>query len=676
MKNGRKKSKKINLSSASKHNQSITVTCVIYGKSTAPYHIPKRVQIHCKSDDSHTCLKCSQKKDHILEVIPKDEHILRFIDIHTETIPKILKSVFNLKCKFSYEILEYQSVIRVFVMPPTDDDRKKITGLAVTSYFIGDQLDDNCKYRMSGYTTVSPVNQTVTHVFTEANKERSDAESFTLDEDMHKQLTEFTRDFKDASDIMDYLEDLYDTYANNITKIVGRVDLHMAIDIAFRSPLSFRLGNEYVPRGWTDVMILGDSSCGKNYVVGRLMEYYGIGEMIGAENCSFAGLIGGLQQLGSKNWTITWGKIPLNDGRLLAIDEASELKHSDWTRLSRVRSEGVAEVTKINTQSTSAKTRLIFLANPIAKTIANYSHGIQALPDLVKQPEDIRRFDYVLIVAHSDVTVEEIHEKLRSDKRMDSLYTAKMEQNLILWSWSRKIDEITFSERALDAIYTKAPIFAKRYTFSIPLAQGENVRIKIAKLAICFAARMYSNKQNGKMLFVDSIHVDCALIFLGMIYEKASSGYAALSKLTAKSEALYKAKDFIKITEYLDAYADKKNILEYLLKYDVITVNAFTEYTGRDKIVANEVVSRMLQFDHLINVSEKTSQRYMKTSAFTEYIKVALTGLKRDKQASLKLHIDRLIMIDEENEAKAKKNKKNKKQKHKNKGESNAERRE
>lgn len=661
-----KKSKRINLSAADKHNIHIDVTCVIYGKSTAPYQIPKRIQVHCKSDDNYTCLKCSKKEDHVLEVIPKNENVLRFIDVHSDKFPKIIKNVFHLKCKFSYDVLDYQNVIRVSIMPPTDDDRKKITGLASTSYFIGDQLDDNCKYQMSGYTTVDPTNQTVTHVFTEAIKERSDAESFVLDENMHKQLSEFSRDFKESSDIMDYLEDLYDTYANNITKIVSRTDLHMAVDLVFRSPLSFRLGSEYVPKGWADIMILGDSSCGKNYVTGRLMEYYGIGEMIGAENCTFAGLIGGLQQLGSKNWTITWGKIPLNDGKLLAIDEASELKHSDWTKLSRVRSEGVAEVTKINTQSTSAKTRLIFLANPIEKTIANYSHGIQALPDLVKQPEDVRRFDYVLIVAHSDVTVEEIHEKLRSDKRVDSLYTSKMEQNLILWAWSRKIDEIVFSERAVNDIYARSPQFAKKYTFSIPLAQGENVRIKIAKLAICFAARMYSNHKEGKILYVDAIHVDCAIIFLTMIYDKSSCGYAALSKLNAKTEAIYKAKDFIKFTDYIDAYMDKKIVFEYLLKYDTITLNSLMEYTGRDKQVANEILSHLLRFDHLLPSSEKTSQRYMKTSAFTEYIKIILIGLKRDIHASLKLYMDDLVIADEEKEKEAKnKNKpKNKKEKY------------
>jgi hypothetical protein len=238
-----------------------------------------------------------------------------------------------------------------------------------------------------------------------------------------------------------------------------------------------------------------------------------------------------------------------------------------------------------------------------------------------------------------------------------------MEQNLILWAWSRKIDEIVFSERATNAIYARSPQFAKKYTFSIPLAQGENVRIKIAKLAICFAARMYSNRKEGKILFVDAIHVDCAIVFLTMIYDKPSCGYAALSKLNAKTEAVYKAKDFIKFTDYIDNYMDKKNVFEYLLKYDTITLNSLMEYTGRDKTTANEVLSHLLQFDHLIPSSEKTSQRYMKTSAFTEYIKVALNALKRNKETSLKLYMYDLVIADEEKVKETKNKNKHKKEK-------------
>ena len=94
-----------------------------------------------------------------------------------------------------------------------------------------------------------------------------------------------------------------------------------------------------------------------------------------------------------------------------AWKEASEIKTEDWTRLSRIRSEGIAEITKINTQSTHARTRVIFISNPILKTIANYSYGIQALVDIVKAPEDIARFDYVLVVAHNEVEIKDINRR-------------------------------------------------------------------------------------------------------------------------------------------------------------------------------------------------------------------------------------------------------------------------
>ena len=129
-----------------------------------------------------------------------------------------------------------------------------------------------------------------------------------------------------------------------------------------------------------------------------------MGEVVGAENCSYAGLVAGLQQY-NKHWVVTWGKIPMNDGGLVVIDEASEIKPEEWARFSRIRSEGVAEIVKVQAQITNARTRVLYLANPPYKAISNYSYGIQSLLDLVKTPEDIARFDYACIVAHEEVDI-------------------------------------------------------------------------------------------------------------------------------------------------------------------------------------------------------------------------------------------------------------------------------
>jgi hypothetical protein len=98
-------------------------------------------------------------------------------------------------------------------------------------------------------------------------------------------------------------------------------------------------------------------------------------------------------------------------------------------------------------------------------------------------------------VADTEVSTEEVN-RIRSS--LPELYSRDAEQNLILWTWSRQQDEIEFSQEAIASIYSLAITIASSYISDIPLIQGANVRIKLAKMAIAFAARLYSNKNEGK----------------------------------------------------------------------------------------------------------------------------------------------------------------------------------
>lgn len=609
------KPKNKDISNASYHNKPIKTKCIVSGKSVAPYCIPKKIKIHCvpKKDDYEDCKQCKYYKHKELEIEAKDERILMLIDVPTYRMPKIIQYIFNIDCKLSYEVIEMQNIERIFILPPTGKDRAK-KKLAHISYNVGYGLNVNTVYDMEGYTTIDPTNQTTTHVFTSAHKVKSDVDSFEMDKVKHRELEEFCIDDPTVEKVYDRLEDIYTYYAHNVTKIYDRFDLHLAVDLVFRSTLSFRFDNEFVHKGWIDAMIIGDTRCGKGYVAEKLMSHFGLGEVISGENCSFAGLVGGLQQFNG-HWVITWGKIPLNDGGLVIIDEASEIPPQDWTKLSRIRSEGVAEITKINTQITNARTRLLFLSNPPLKTIANYSYGISSLMDVVKAPEDVARFDYALVVAHNEVSIKDIN---KHREIVDSMFSPELEQDLILWIWSRKTDEIVFSDDAIRTIYKTSIKLAREYTFSVPLIQGENVRIKLAKLAIGFAGRFYSNKQNGKMLFVDKVHVECAHYFLSMIYKKNASGYYDLSNAN-KGEGLDSIeKDFSNVEKYLNAFAKRKEeICKCLLNNNNIQVNDISEHVNLDKEIAREIISKLLKHSCII----KKHAYYIKTPAFTAWLK-------------------------------------------------------
>lgn len=600
--------------SSKNYNKKIKLKCIVSGKSISPYCVPKQIIITCTPTEQSNCKDCGYKDTKVLTLLPTNENILQFLDIQSFQRAKIIQGIFNIPCYFTYEITEMQNVERLFILPQTNNKIRNKIKVAPIAYFVGFGIDMNTSYEMEGYTTLYPKDQTTVHVFVSAKKIKSDSETFKLTKEKHKALMKFTRVCLSVEEIYDYLDKLYLSYAHNITKIYDRFDLHLAVDLAFKSVLSFKFDNEVVHKGWMDIMIIGDTRCGKGYVAEKLAKYFQLGEAISGDNLSFAGLVGGLQQY-NKQWVITWGKIPLNDCGLVIIDEASEIKSDDWTRLSRLRSEGIAEITKINTQITQARTRIIFIANPILKTIANYSYGIQALVDIVKAPEDIARFDYALVVAHNEVEIKDINKRREPIKE---LYSNDLEQLLILWAWSRTQDEILFSLEAIQLIYTLSVKLAQVYTFSVPLIQGENIRIKLAKIAIAFAVRLYSNKKNGKYLFVDSIHVECAYHFLNMIYKKSSCGYFAMSKLQSTQDLYTVTKDFSPIEKYLNAFTTHKvEICKCLLVNNSITINDISEHVNLDKEIAREIISKLV----INNCIVKRGIIYVKVPAFVNWLK-------------------------------------------------------
>jgi len=598
------------------YNKPIRISCVITGKSLTPYQIPKVVVIKCTSEDCEG--KCAYAIEQTLQMNAVDQDILRFIDIQTVKISSVLKQVLSIGCKsIIYEVIETQLIERIFVARPTGKERTRKGGGSRPAYLIGATIESNTVYYLEGYTTVDPVTQSVTHVFTKVEKQSNDIESFNLSLHKHSELHEFCVSKNEPVAMFTKLTKLYTNYAHNITKIYEREDLHMCVDMLFRSVLSFRFDNEFVKKGWMEAMVVGDTRCGKGYVAEKLLEYYGVGEVVNGENTSFAGLVGGLQQL-NKHWVITWGKIPMNDCGILLIDESAGMDENMWGKLSRIRSEGVAEITKIQTETSNARTRLLWICNPPNRMMSSYTYGIQATNDLIKAPEDIARFDYVLAVAHDEVSGKVINQRRES---LPIIHEAKLEQELIMWCWSRKSDEVKFENDAIKHIYESSVLLENLYDFSIPLIQVENVRFKLAKIAIAFAARFYSNEEKGKILLVRKSHVECAIVFFDRIYGKEASGYTAYSEMKKSAEEIL-TQDKL---QFIEAYFSKwklqeKELLRYLMNNNTMDAKGIQEHLGCVQTEAIECISKL----SIANCISKRAAFYVKTPLFTKYLKGAM----------------------------------------------------
>ena len=92
--------------------------------------------------------------------------------------------------------------------------------------------------------------------------------------------------------------------------------------------------------------------------------------------------------------------------------------------------------------------------------------------------------------------------------------------------------------------------FGARYCELPPLVQAANVRVKLARVAVAIAGRLFSATNNDETLLVTAAHVQAAGDLLDALYQSQSFGYADISEdfilQTAISEAnANSAEDYI-----------------------------------------------------------------------------------------------------------------------------------
>lgn len=309
----------------------------------------------------------------------------------------------------------------------------------------------------------------------------------------------------------------------NVTKIYRRNDLITAFDLVMHSVIQFPFQGDLVRKGWVSALVIGDTGCGKSESIMRLINHYRASELVTGENATYAGLVGGMQQ-NQKMWSITWGKYPLSDRRAIVVDELSGLHQESISRMSGVRSSGVAEIVKIQTERTLARVRELWLSNPRGKRpLAAFNSGIAAIEDLIGHPEDIRRFDFALTVATNEVPLNVINARGVDRPHIPHTYTSDACNRLVYWAWSRRPDQVEFVDGAEDACLSHATELSRRYV--APLVEGAEQRVKIARLAVSAAARVFSCSPDGNRILVRPEHVEFVVEYLDEIFKKPSMAF-------------------------------------------------------------------------------------------------------------------------------------------------------
>jgi hypothetical protein len=524
----------LHLSQASRaehYNQPVRFNVMVSGKTTAPYLVPKTVRLSCVMPGLRMCERCpvAQRAGNLTHSLDYETNeILQFTGVPDAQVNRLLKSSIGVPARCTYvdtEVAESINVEEVQLIPEIERTDVEAPYVTRQAFYVGHGLQANRSYVMTGLTVPEPRKQLATHIIHSAVPSQSNIDAFRMTAEVTDQLRAFQPERPGVEGLWEHLDRIYEDLERH-TRIYQRRDLMLALDMVLHSVLSFELQGDRLVRGWCEGLALGDSRTGKTTIVQRMVEHYGAGEFSSGENTSLAGLIGGLHQIGT-SWVLQWGRIPLNDRRAIVIDEAGNLPLDQIARLSSMRSSGIAEVIKVHTERTNARTRQFWISNPRRPMpLSSYSQGVLAVKELIGAPEDIARFDLVVTAASGDVELGVIN--AQRERERPGTFTSSLCHQRVMWAWSRQADHITFTPRAITHLLQRATEQGHRYRYAteIPLVEPNEQRVKLARLAVASAILFFSHAEGDcERVMVTHDHVEFAYQFLERLYAKPSLAF-------------------------------------------------------------------------------------------------------------------------------------------------------
>lgn len=522
----------------------IKVPVMVSGKDSTPFLCPKTVKCHCGDNagsDSKKCSYCGLNAlggETDLTLTAHHRDLMKLIKctekMQIATITEMLN--INMKCpNVQVDISEYMNLEELRLIPKADAnfgfsmDHEYVVR---TGYLISNDIKTNKRYTLTGYMYPDPNTQYSNYVFDKAYPEENLISDFELNEESIEHLNLFK--CAPGQSVTDKFDEIHKDLERNVTYIWSRRDVAFAVDLIYHTVLNFYFQDQFVKRGWGELLIIGDSGQAKTTLVERMMHHYGLGELHSGESSKRTGLVYSLQQT-NKRWFLVWGAYPINDGGLVCIDELSGLSEDDLAIMSDVRSSGIAKTTGVITAETTARTRAIYISNPRnGRQLNTETYGVNAVLKLFGKAEDVRRLDLAMSVASGDIDPSLINKDIASMPDVPHKYTSEACKTRVLWAWSRRPEDIIFEQDATDAILKHAADMGRRYTSKVPVVEAADQRLKIARMSVAAACCVFSS-DDGKRVIVKKEHVDFVVDFMDKLYCSKSFGYDKLSEQEMRS---------------------------------------------------------------------------------------------------------------------------------------------
>lgn len=585
---------------------------------TTPFLAPAIIDVHC-SRDQPGCFKCPIKK-----VDSTDGRVRMDLAATSGAMLDIVNSPSKLKnnaireglgipscAAVEFHVITHRTIYDARLAPQLEIGNANNANVLQPALIADSTFDLNTPYMMVGKLHPHPKTQQATLVIDTVTETEDSLDSFKPSPTELDQLLKFQPPEWTVEGIDSIFNEIYTDLEVNVTRIFGRRDLHIALDLTFMSPLFFTIEGRRV-NGWLNSLVVGDSSQGKSETSTRMMEHYSLGERIDCKNATVAGLLGGLQQMGNR-WFVSWGVIPTHDRRLVVMEELKGASIEVLSKLTDMRSSGIAEIPKIERRRTPARTRLAMLSNPrSSRPMSSYSFGVQAVAELVGNLEDVRRYDYAVAVTAGTVDVRKMSKPPASTPR----FTSDICRRLVLWAWTRSIEEVVFEVPAEKAVVVLSQNLSDTYSEAIPLVDRGTIRHKLAKISAAVAAKTFS--RDGDTLVIRECHVQWAYNWLTSVYSGSEMGYADYSKAQRSLTDM----DETAVRKYvMHQTRHPFDFIKGLLTYDELTPQDVQDLCEVNRESAQAILSFLVRKQAIKRSTGSFKVCYVKSAPFIQLLK-------------------------------------------------------
>lgn len=612
---------KLHLSSAAhaRHaGRRVSVTAVVTAMDTAPYVVPKDVAVKCDRSQAFCGLCPVSKSEDAKFVVPAESpSILEAVSGNKLAVHLAVMSAVGIPplCKVcQFEADSHYNVEDVRLTPQLEITSRAADQKTQPAVVIGDGVELNETYELVGRMHPHPNTQQSTLVISKYAATQDALSTYRPPPEELSQLDAFRPAAWTPEALQERLDALYADFERSVTRIMMRREIHLAVDLSYHSPLLLTVDHRPV-KGWTEVLIVGDSAQGKSEVANGLRSHYGLGEKVECKNMTVAGLLGGLQQMTNGRWMASWGVLPTHDKRHVTLEELKGTSVDVIGKLTDMRSSGVAAMTKIEKRQTLARTRILAISNARGdRQCSSYGYPVEAIKELIGGPEDVRRFDLCLVVNKAEADAAEINRRVQSLNGDQPEHSSQACRSLVLWCWTRTPEQVEISEEVKRLCGDAATRLCQDFDESIPIVDRGSTRFKVMRLAAALAGRTFSSTDDRQGLVVRPCHVEFVEAEMRRLYSRPTFGYLEFSRALGSVGTLL---DPDQIRARIAALPFPYPFIESVLRCERIDQQDLQDWCSWDRKEAGDLLSFLVRKHAL----QRRGKHYEKTGPFIDLLR-------------------------------------------------------